>query len=56
VTSQGAAYARFRALDSHNVTVAYATAAELDFVIVLVVDDLRRFRRAVLRACPSARA
>jgi hypothetical protein len=58
VTSQGAAYARFRrALDSHNATVAMATATELDFVsirdalelVLLLVDDPRRFRRAALR-------
>jgi hypothetical protein len=48
VAAQGSAYARFRrALDSRNVTVAYATATELDFVslpealelVLLVVDD-----------------
>jgi hypothetical protein len=58
VTSQGSAYARFRrALDSHNATVALATATELDFVslpdalelVLLLVDDPRRFRRAALR-------
>jgi hypothetical protein len=58
VTSQGSPYARFRrALDSRNVTVAYATATELNFVslpdalelVLLVVDDPRRFRRAALR-------
>jgi hypothetical protein len=58
VTSQGAAYARFRrALDSDNATVAMATATELDFVslpdalelVLLLVDDPRRFRRAALR-------
>jgi hypothetical protein len=58
VTSQGSAYARFRrALDSRNATVAYATATELDFVslpdalelVLLVVDEPRRFRRAALR-------
>ena len=58
MTSQGSAYARFRrALDSKNVTVAYATTTELDFVslpealelVLLVVDDPRRFRRAALR-------
>ena len=51
-------YARFRrALDSQNATVAFATATELEFVslpdalelILLVVDDPRRFRRAALR-------
>jgi hypothetical protein len=58
VTSQGSAYARFRrALDSRNATVALATATELDFVglpdalelVLLLVDDPRRFRRAALR-------
>jgi len=58
VTAKGSAYARFRrALDSQNATVAYATATELDFVslpealelVLLVVDDPRRFRRAALR-------
>ncbi|MGH3924467.1 MAG: hypothetical protein ACRDTT_16675 [Pseudonocardiaceae bacterium] len=58
MTSQGSPYGRFRrALDSKNVTVAYATATELDFVslpealelVLLVVDDPRRFRRAALR-------
>jgi hypothetical protein len=58
VTSRGSAYGRFRrALDSRNATVAYATATELDFVslpealelVLLVVDDPRRFRRAALR-------
>ena len=58
MTSEGSAYARFRrALDSRNLTVAYATATELDFVslpealelVLLVVDDPRRFRRAALR-------
>ena len=58
VTSQSSPYARFRrALDSQNVTVAYATATELDFVslpealelVLLVVDDPRRFHRAALR-------
>ena len=52
------AYARFRrALDSHNATVALATATELDFVslpdalelVLLLVDDPKRFRRATLR-------
>jgi hypothetical protein len=33
VTAQGSAYARFRrALDTGNVTIALAAAAELDFV------------------------
>jgi hypothetical protein len=58
VTSQGSPYARFhRALDSRNATVAFATATELDFVslpdalelVLLLVDDPRRFRRAALR-------
>jgi DNA-binding FadR family transcriptional regulator len=58
VTAQGSAYARFRrALDSRNATVAFASATELDFVslpdalelVLLVVDDPRRFRRAALR-------
>jgi hypothetical protein len=58
VTSQGSPYARFRrALDSQNVTVAFATATELDFVslpdalelVLLLVDDPGRFRRAALR-------
>jgi hypothetical protein len=58
VTSQGSAYGRFRrALDSGNATVALAAAAELDFVslpdalelVLLLVDDPKRFRRAALR-------
>lgn len=58
MTSQGSAYARFRrAIDSHNPTVALATATELDFVslpdalelVLLLVDDPKRFRRAALR-------
>jgi DNA-binding FadR family transcriptional regulator len=58
VTAQGSAYARFRrALDSRNATVAFASATELDFVslpdalelVLLVVDDPRRFGRAALR-------
>jgi hypothetical protein len=58
VTSQGSPYARFRrALDSRNTSVALATAIELDFVslpdalelVLLLVDDPRRFRRAALR-------
>jgi hypothetical protein len=58
VTSQGSAYARFRrALDSRNATVALATATEVDFVslpdalelVLLLVDDPRKFRRAALR-------
>jgi hypothetical protein len=55
---RSAYYARFRrALDLRNMTVAYTTATELDFVglaeafelVLLVVDDPRRFRRAALR-------
>jgi hypothetical protein len=44
-----------RALDSRNATVALATATELDFVslpaalVLLLVDDPGRFRRAALR-------
>ena len=58
VTSQGSSYARFcRALDSRHATVALATATELEFVslpdalelVLLLVDDPKRFRRAVLR-------
>ena len=58
MTPQGSPYARFRqALDSRNATAALATATELDFVslpdalelVLLLVDDPRRFRRAALR-------
>ena len=58
VTSQGSAYGRFRrALDTGNTTEALATATELDFVslpdalelVLLLVDDSKRFRRAALR-------
>ena len=58
VTSQGSSYPRFRrALDSRNATEALATATELDFVslpdalelVLLLVDDSGRFRRAALR-------
>ena len=58
MTAQGSAYARFRrALDSRNATGALATATELDFVslpdalelVLLLVDDSKRFRRAALR-------
>ena len=58
VTSQGSAYGRLRrALDTGNATIALAAATELDFVslpealelVLLVVDDPRRFRRAALR-------
>ena len=58
MTSQGSPYALFhRPLDSRNATVAFATATELDFVslpdaldlVLLLIDDTRRFRRAALR-------
>lgn len=58
VTSQGSAYGRFRrALDGGNATIALGAAAELDFVslpdalelVLLLVDDPGRFRRAALR-------
>ena len=58
MTSQGSAYGRLRrALDTGNPTVALAAAADLDFVslpdalelVLLLVDDPRRFRRAALR-------
>ncbi len=58
MTSQGSPYTRFRrALDLQNATVAFAAATELDFVslpdalelVLLVVDEPRRFRRAALR-------
>ena len=58
VTSEGSAYARFsRALDGGNLTIALAAASELDFVslpdalelVLLLVDDPGRFRRAALR-------
>lgn len=58
MTAQGSPYARFRrALDSQNATVAFATATELNFVslpdalelVLLLVDDPGRFRRAALR-------
>lgn len=58
VTSQGSAYGRLRrALDTGNATIALAAAAELDFVslpdaleiVLLLVDDPARFRRAALR-------
>jgi hypothetical protein len=58
VTSQGSAYGRLRrALDIRNPTIALAAAAELDFVslpdalelVLLLVDDPKRFRRAALR-------
>ena len=54
----GLAYGRLRrALDTGNPTIALAAAAELDFVslpdalelVLLLVDDPRRFRRAALR-------
>jgi hypothetical protein len=58
VPSQGSAYGRLRrALDTRNPTIALAAAAELDFVslpdalelVLLLVDDPTRFRRAALR-------
>jgi hypothetical protein len=58
VTSQGSAYGRLRrALDTGNVTIALAAAADLDYVslpdalelVLLLVDEPRRFRRAALR-------
>jgi hypothetical protein len=58
VTSHGSAYGRLRrALDTGNPTIALAAAAELDFVslpdalelVLLLVDDPGRFRRAALR-------
>jgi hypothetical protein len=58
VTSQGSPYARFRrALDGGNTTIALAAAADLDYVglsdalelVLLLVDDPGRFRRAALR-------
>jgi hypothetical protein len=58
VTSQGSAYGRFRhALDSGNPTIALSAAGELDFVslpdalelVLLLVDDSKKFRRAALR-------
>jgi hypothetical protein len=58
VTPQGSAYGRLRrALDTGNPTIALAAAAELDFVslpdalelVLLLVEDPRRFRRAALR-------
>jgi hypothetical protein len=58
VTSQGSAYGRLRrALDTRNPTIALAAASELDFVslpdalelVLLLVDDPKRFRRAALR-------
>jgi hypothetical protein len=58
VTAQGSAYARFRrALDTGNVTIALAAAAELDFVsrpdalelVLLLIDEPAKFRRAALR-------
>jgi hypothetical protein len=56
--SQGSAYSRFRrALDGGNPTIALAAAAEIDVVslpdalelVLLLVDDPGRFRRAALR-------
>ena len=58
MTSQGPAYGRLRrALDTGNPTIALAAAADLDFVslpdalelLLLLVDDPRKFRRAALR-------
>ena len=58
MTSQGSAYGRLRrALDTGNPTIALAAAADLDFVslpdalelVLLLVDDHARFRRAALR-------
>ena len=58
VTSQGSAYGRFRrSLDNGNATLALAAATELHFIslpdalelVLLLVDDPRRFRRAALR-------
>jgi hypothetical protein len=58
VASQGSPYGRLRcALDTGDPTIALAAAAEVDFVnlpdalelVLLLVDDPRRFRRAALR-------
>ena len=58
MTSQGSAYGRLRrALDTGNPTIALAAAADLDYVslpdalelVLLLVDDPGRFRRAALR-------
>ena len=58
VTSQGSPYGRLRrALDTGNATIALAAAADLDYVslpdalelVLLLVDDPRKFRRAALR-------
>jgi hypothetical protein len=58
VTSQGSPYGRFRrALDRKNATIALAAATELDHIslpdalelVLLLIDDPRRFRRAALR-------
>jgi len=58
VTSQASAYGRLRrALDTGNPMIALAAAAELDYVslpdalelVLLLVDDPKRFRRAALR-------
>ena len=58
MTSQGSAYGRLRrALDGGNTTIALAAATELDFVslpdalelVLLLVDEPRKFRRAALR-------
>jgi hypothetical protein len=58
VNAQGSTYGRLcRALDTGNPTIALAAAAELDYVslpdaleiVVLLVDEPRKFRRAALR-------
>jgi hypothetical protein len=58
VTSQGSAYGRLRrALDTGNPTIALTAAAELEYVslpdaleiVLLLVDEPARFRRAALR-------
>ena len=58
VPDKGSAYAQLRrALDSGNSTLALSAATELDFVslpdalelVLLLVEDPRRFRRAALR-------
>jgi hypothetical protein len=58
VTSQDPPYGRLRrALDTGNPTIAFAAAAELDFVslpdaleiVLILVDEPGKFRRAALR-------
>lgn len=58
MTSQGTSYGRLRrALDTGNAAIALSAAAELDFVslpdaleiVLLLVDDPGKFRRAALR-------